>query len=132
MVQSAKPAKPPKPGTLAAKADRHECYENAVQCVESEIDFVTENYERIRGRKAVTLREDFCGTANTSCEWVRRRKANRALSVDLDQEVLEWGRKNNLGKLSADQQSRIELLKEDVRTVDRKADIVLAMNFGSM
>ena len=76
------------------------------------------------------LREDFCGTANTSCEWLRRRKTNRAIAVDLDAEVLEWGRLNNLGKLSDRQRSRLELVREDVRTANRGADIVLAMNFS--
>ena len=69
---------------LAAQADRHALYQESVQCVESEIDMVDENFKKLRGRLAVTLREDFCGTANTSCEWVRRRPANVAVGIDLD------------------------------------------------
>ena len=130
MVQTAKAPKTPKPGSLASKADRHRCYEEAVQCVESEIDFVEANYKRIRGKRASVLREDFCGTANTSCEWIRRRKTNKAVGVDLDEEVLGWGQENNVGGLNRHQQDRIELVREDVRSVGRNADVVLAMNFS--
>ncbi|MCA9297734.1 MAG: hypothetical protein KDA28_01630, partial [Phycisphaerales bacterium] len=59
---------------LTAKtADRHILYQESVQNVEAEIDFVDEQFRKRRGRHARRLREDFCGTANTSCEWVRRR-----------------------------------------------------------
>lgn len=127
----AKPAKPPKPGTLAAKADRHKYYELAVQEVESEIDMVSSNFERIRGRKAVSLREDFCGTANTSCEWIRRSEKNIAVGLDLDQEVLDWGIANNIGKLSIEQQQRISVVNCDVRNYPGEpSDIILAMNFS--
>jgi len=76
--------------TLAANADRHHLYQESVQCVEAEIDMVDQTYKELRGRHAVRLREDFCGTGNTSCEWVRRRRANTAVGFDLDPEVLAW------------------------------------------
>ena len=63
---------------LAAKTDRYLLYQRAVQCVEAEIDFVDDTFTKLRGRKAVLLREDFCGTLHTSCEWIRRRKGNIA------------------------------------------------------
>ena len=116
--------------TMADEADRHVLYQEAVQCVEAEIDFVDETFEQIRGRKAKPLREDFCGTANTSCEWVRRRKNNVAVGVDLDREVLEWGRNNNLAALGKDI-GRIELREENVLKVETQTmDMVLAMNFS--
>ena len=71
--------------------DVHELYEESVQCVEAEIDFVNQTYKNIRKKNANSLREDFCGTMNTSCEWIRRRKTNIAYSVDIDQSVLDWG-----------------------------------------
>lgn len=117
--------------TMADKADRHALYQEAVQDVEAEIDFVDETFSELRGRRARFLREDFCGTANTACEWVRRRKTNRAVGVDLDPEVLEWGREHNLAQLDADQQKRIELIEGDVlETVTEPADVILAMNFS--
>ena len=117
--------------TMASKADRHKLYEQSVQCVEAEIDFVDETFEELRGRKARLLREDFCGTANTSCEWVRRRDDNRAISVDLDPEVLQWGRENNIAALDEDQKKRIDLRNENVLNVETEnLDVVLSMNFS--
>ena len=117
--------------TQADKADRHILYERAVQCVESEIDMVDETYKTLRGRKAITLREDFCGTANTSCEWVRRRKDNQAWGVDLDTEVLAWGKNNRVNALNGDGADRIVLMNENVLTVKTPpVDMILAMNFS--
>jgi len=116
---------------MADKAERHELYEEAVQCVEAEIDFVDATFKQMRGRTAKRLREDFCGTASASCEWVRRRKTNRATGVDIDPEVLAWGRDHRLAKLSGDQRKRIELINEDVLKSDADDfDMVLAMNFS--
>lgn len=117
--------------TMAQRADRHVLYEQSVQCVESEIDFVDETFERIRQRKAVHLREDFCGTANTSCEWIRRRSGNTAIGVDVDAGVLEWGREHHISSLKAAQRARIELIDADVLEVNAAPqDVVLAMNFS--
>ena len=85
--------------SLAEQADRYVLYQESVQCVESEIDMVDDNFKKLKGRLAVSLREDFCGTANTSCEWVRRRPANTAIGIDLDQKVLDWGQNQNINNL---------------------------------
>lgn len=117
--------------TIADKADRHELYEQSVQCVEAEIDFVDSTFKKLRGRTAYKLREDFCGTANTSCEWIRRRAKNTAVGVDLDGEVLDWGRKHKIGALKSSQAKRIELLQQDVMQVKTEPmDMILAMNFS--
>lgn len=117
--------------TLAEQADRHALYQEAVQNVEDEIDFVDSTFKARRGRRATIIREDFCGTANTSCEWVRRRRENRAIGVDLDPEVLEWGREHNVASLPGDGARRIELRQEDALTVQTEpVDAVLAMNFS--
>ena len=116
--------------TMASKADVHALYQQAVQCVEAEIDFVDETFAKLRGRKAKHLREDFCGTANAACEWVRRRRTNRAVAVDLDAEVLEWGRRHNVEPLGRSA-GRVELVNADVFAVDRGGmDVVIAMNFS--
>jgi cyclopropane fatty-acyl-phospholipid synthase-like methyltransferase len=117
--------------TLADKADRHRCYELAVQCAEAEVDFIDRSYRVLRGRNARLLREDFCGTASVCCEWVKRRKTNRAVGVDIDGEVLEWGQCHNLADLSAHALKRVQLLEEDVLVVDgARPDIIAAMNFS--
>ena len=116
--------------TMADDADVYALYQEAVQCVEAEIDFVDETFQRLRGRKAKMLREDFCGTANTACEWVRRRADNCAIAVDLDPEVLAWARAHNVASLG-DASERIVLVQGDVlRARTEPVDAVLAHNFS--
>ena len=116
---------------LADSADRHDLYQQAVQNVEGEIDMIDKTFEKLTHRKAVSLREDFCGTANTSCEWVCRREENFSFGIDLDQGVLDWGMINNVQQLPEATQSRIRLLKENVLTAETPlVDVVLAMNFS--
>jgi SAM-dependent methyltransferase len=117
--------------TVAALADRFRLYELAVQSPEAEIDFVDRTFRRLRRRNARWLREDFCGSAAVASEWVRRRRLNHAIGVDLDREVLAWGRRHNLAALPSGQGRRVELLEEDVlRVQTRPMDVVLAMNFS--
>ena len=55
----------------------------------------------------------------------------QAIGVDLDPEVLSWGRDNNLARLSRKQRDRITLLEENVLTAKtEKADVISAMNFS--
>jgi hypothetical protein len=115
----------------ADNADKYALYEQSVQSTEFEYEFVDTNFERIRGRTATRLREDFCGTAQMCCEWVRGRTENTAIGVDLDPEVLDWGRRHHIAALDATQQERVTLLQEDVRSVrTQPVDAVLAMNFS--
>ena len=117
--------------TMAEQADRHVLYQDSVQNAETEIDFVDETFEAIRGRKMSLIREDFSGTSQVCCEWVQRRPDNKAIGVDLDPEVLQWGREHNLSKLSEEQLSRVTLLEDNVLTVNTEPmDAVLAMNFS--
>jgi len=117
--------------TLAGHADRHKLYELSVQCAEAEIDFVDATYHSIRGRNARLIREDFCGTGNVSCEWMKRRKANRAIGIDVDAEVLHWGRMHNCSSLTPAQLKRLEFIQADVLKADTQSpDIVAAMNFS--
>lgn len=132
-MPNAKKKRRPKPKLTAQNADRHVLYGKSVQNVEAEIDFVDQTFEALRGRKARVIREDFCGTANSACEWVRRRPGNRAVGVDLCAETLAWAREHNLPTLSDGERSRVTLLERDVRDPGpegRGADVVLAMNFS--
>jgi cyclopropane fatty-acyl-phospholipid synthase-like methyltransferase len=122
-----------KPRLTAATADRHVLYGLSVQNVEAEIDFVDDTFKDLRGRRAEVLREDFCGTANTSCEWVKRRPRNRAIGVDLCSETLAWAEEHNLAKLRPAQRERVTLLNRNVLDPGPKGrgvDAVLAMNFS--
>jgi len=116
---------------LADQADRHYLYQESVQDTETEIDFVEQTWQSLRDRPAELLREDFCGTANTACEWVRRSPLHHAVGIDLDADVLEWGRVNNLEQLNDDQFDRITLQQGNVlNTRSEHSDIILAMNFS--
>jgi hypothetical protein len=86
------------PHSLPGKADRHELYQRAVQDVEAEGRFQSGTFEGIAGRKAASLREDFCGTALLCTNWVKKRDRT-AVGVDLDPEVLAWGTQHNLAPL---------------------------------
>src|SRR3990172_2950457 len=116
---------------LSELADAHDLYQRSVQDVEAEIDFIEETWNQLRRRPAELLREDFCGTANTACEWVRRGVGNYAIGIDLDRAVLDWGERNNIAALKPQEQQRIELVYGNVLEVPpRLVDIVLAMNFS--
>lgn len=124
---------PAKRALTAATADRHHLYTAAVQNVAAEIDFVDQTYTALRGRVATRLREDFCGTAQTSAEWVRRRPGNTAVGLDLDAPTLQWGQDHVLCQLTDDQRGRIALKERDVRHPGKRArdmDLILAMNFS--
>ena len=116
---------------MAARADRHVLYQESVQAVDAEIDFISDTYNSLRGRSPSVIREDFCGTANSACEFVRRRATNRAIGVDLDQPTLDWGRAHNLAKLRPEARRRVTLLRDNVLSVRcEPVDAVLAMNFS--
>ena len=116
----------------AATSNKHELYQLSVQNVEAEIDFVDETFEEIRGRQGILLREDFCGTGNTSTEWVKRRESNRAIGLDIDQPTLTWGIESHVMEMDEDARSRIRLLNRNVLEPGDASDvdIVLAMNFS--
>lgn len=117
--------------TLAELADPHELYQESVQGVEFELDFVDSTFQAIRGRAPKRIREDFCGTAQSAVEWVTRGDANEAVGVDIDPEVLTWGWENNIAPLTPAQKERIDLLPEDVMTVEAGTfDVVQAFNFS--
>ena len=116
---------------IADQVDPHELYQESVQGVEFELDFVADTFRAIRGRAPSTIREDFCGTALSACEWVQRDRGNRAVGVDIDPDVLAWGYEHNVAPLTPSQKQRIELLPEDVLEVDAgRFDVVQAFNFS--
>ena len=129
---SAKPAAArSKRQTMADKADIHELYEKSVQNVEHEVEFLQSTFKNIRGRTAHLFREDFCGTASASCEWVRQGGDYQAIGVDIDPAVLEWGRQNRVSRLSAADQARVGLIEGDVMSADTPpVDLMAAFNFS--
>lgn len=120
-----------RPQLTARKADRYVLYTDSVQSTDAEIAFFRRVYRAENGRPPLVLREDFCGTAAISCDWVRRGPANRAIGVDLDDEPLRWGREHYLAQLRPDQAKRVRLVKGNVLTVrTERVDVIAALNFS--
>jgi SAM-dependent methyltransferase len=118
-------------GTMAERADIHELYEESVQAVDVEAEFLQETFRELRGREAVSFREDFCGTASAACEWVKASDTRHAVGVDIDTTVLDWGRRNRVARLPEKARARVKLLNDDVRTVSTDpVDVVAAFNFS--
>lgn len=116
---------------MAEQYELHDLYEEAVQAVDAEVEFLEENFRELRGRDAISFREDFCGTASAACEWVRAGPERFAIGVDNDSSVLDWGRKHRVARLPEKDRARVKLLEDDVRTVKTdKVDIIGAFNFS--
>jgi len=116
---------------MADKADIHELYEESVQNVENEVQFLQTTFESVTGKTAHLFREDFCGTASLACEWVGQGREFQAIGVDIDPSVLEWGRQNRVSRLALEDQARVSLIESDVLTVDTpKVDLLAAFNFS--
>jgi SAM-dependent methyltransferase len=116
---------------MAERADIHDLYERAVQAVDVEAEFLRDTFRALRGREPSSLREDFCGTASLACEWVRGGARRHAIGVDIDADVLDWGRKNRVARLPASARTRVELKQDDVRTARTSTvDLVGAFNFS--
>ena len=110
--------------------DHHWYYEQSVQSPDHDIPFFESVYKKKNGRLPRVLREDFCGTALLSASWVKKHPENRAIGVDLDESVLDWGRNQNQGPLGDDAE-RLTLLCSDVREVhEPRADVIAALNFS--
>lgn len=116
---------------MADQADIHELYEKSVQNVEHEVEFLQKTFQEIRGRTARLFREDFCGTASVCCQWVRQGTEFRAIGVDIDPAVLEWGRHNRVSRLATSDQARVSLIEGDVMSTETPAaDLIAAFNFS--
>ncbi len=108
----------------------HELYENSVQCPEADVQAIDRFYREVNGRHPRVMKEDFCGTAAICAEWVRRRRSNFAVGVDLDRSTLEWGRTRHIEPLGPDA-NRVRLILNDVRHVrSPRVDVVAALNFS--
>ena len=114
----------------AKNADRHDLYQRSVQEPSVDVALIDRVFRKENGRRPRSLREDFCGTALISAEWVQSRKDRTAIGIDLDAPTLAWGLKHNvkpLGKAAA----RVTLLEKNVLDVVRpKVDAICAFNFS--
>lgn len=113
----------------ARGADRHVLYEKSVQDPEFEVKLLSK-LGRAYGHPVVSLREDFCGTALLCARWVEGDEKRRATGIDLDPEVLAWGKKHNLEPMG-EAKHRVRLLQQNVcERIREKHDATVALNFS--
>ncbi|HPF15344.1 MAG: class I SAM-dependent methyltransferase [Planctomycetes bacterium] len=111
-------------------ADRLDLYQRSVNSPDNDVDFLTEQFEILRGRPLRHLREDFCGTAALAAEFLKRHPENTAEGFDLDPEPIEWGKQRNFSKLEG-WPERMTFHLADVRNpADKRPDLTCAQNFS--
>lgn len=114
----------------ASTADKHVLYQLSVQDADAEVAFIDRVFRQVRKRSPLSLREDFCGTALLTATWVKSNDKRRGIGVDIDPDVLAWGKQNNLGPIG-EPGDRVKLYCQDVRDkVDERVDVVGAFNFS--
>lgn len=112
-------------------ADKYDLYQRSVQEPEADCKFFDRVFRKAYGRRPLVLREDFCGTAATCCQWVRGGTRREAHGYDLDPEPLAWCRTHNMPRLPARARLRVRLVEQDVLQVDHTgADVIAAQNFS--
>lgn len=119
--------------TLAKTANIHDLYQNAVQAPEADVEFFIDTYKKLRGKQALLMREDFCGTALLSVEWCKTDPARSAIGIDLDKPTLDWGQEHNIDSAGGNMKERVTLIEANVLDTDAtplKADITCALNFS--
>jgi len=122
--------KKPNPKYTAKTADRHVLYQKSVQAPDYEVKLLGNLYKRAYGKKALTMREDFCGTAILCGAWAASAPTRTATGVDLCADTLAWGLEHNIQPLG-EAQERVTLLREDVRQLrPGKFEIINALNFS--
>src|SRR4051812_23502238 len=83
----------------AKTADKHDLYQRSVQDAETEIYFINRAYKSVRKRAALSLREDFCGTALLCGACGKSRKGRTALGIAIHPKVLAWSSKGTIEPL---------------------------------
>jgi hypothetical protein len=118
-------------GRTAAESDPYELYELSVQEPSVDCDVVLQFWKELRGRRPRSLREDFCATAITAIEWVRRNRLHTAVGIDLDPGVLEHAHRRVKQRLKPRQRPRLKLVLGNVLEAETEpVDCVLATNFS--
>lgn len=134
-----KPANKPsprkkRPALTARTADRYALYQGSVQDPDSELEFLEKVCREFKRPRPTLIREDFCGTALIAATWVKRRRGNRAIGVDLHRDTVRVQSKRNTKDLTDEQRSRLTLLCDNVLSPKLvsgpKVEAVLALNFS--
>ena len=117
---------------LTAKtANKYDLYEESVQNVDFEVEFISKIYKKKNKTVCQSIREDFCASAKISSAWVQNKRNNVAYAVDSDQKILDFAKRNFQSSMSTDELKRIKLLKGDSKLLQTpKVDCVSAFNFS--
>jgi len=106
-------------------------YERAVQTPVQHVALFGRIFEELRGRRPLSLREDFCGTFLLSKTWVASGPGRTAIALDLDREALGDGSRRHRSRLAPEARRRLRILRRDVRSVTApKVDVVAVGNFS--
>ncbi|HEX9637095.1 MAG TPA: hypothetical protein VGB99_06150 [Acidobacteriota bacterium] len=115
---------------MATQRNKYSLYERSVQSPAENDAFFATVFKELRGRAAVSLREDFCGSFLQALTWVRRGPSRTAIAVDLDLEPLAYGRRR-LARSSRSQRRRLRVLRQNVLKVTRpRVDLTVALNYS--
>jgi len=115
---------------MPQKIHKHILYEASVQDTDVDLNLIDRMTRKANGKKAKTLREDFCGTAILACAWAHSTPKREAWGLDLHRPTLNWARKHRLPTLGDDAE-RVHLLEQDVLKANTpKVDVVAALNFS--
>ncbi len=111
--------------------EKHLLYEQAVQSVDADIEFIEKEFKNLRKRDPRSLREDFGGTGYLSCEWVKRHSDNNAWAIDLDPEPVNYGKNRHYKTLNEEQSQRMKYIMGNVLDNQNfKSDVIVAFNFS--
>jgi len=111
--------------------EKYDLYESSVQNPEADVAFISKEFKAAKGRQAISLREDFCGTGAMACHWVKTDPSRKAFGIDLDVEPISYGLDHHYLTMPESAQKRMQYIKGNVLSrYDFKTDIVVAFNFS--
>ena len=114
----------------AKTADKYDLYQKAVQSADIDVEFLSRVFRNTRGRKALRLREDFCGTGLISSWWIRQSEEHTAEGFDIDPDPVAWGLVHNFESLG-EAARRYTVHLKDVREPGHvRPDLRIAQNFS--
>ena len=117
--------------TSLPEFDKFLYYTQSVQSPDVDVKFLRKVYRKTNDRKPKSMREDFCSTFKICCEWVKLDSDFHATGVDLDTEGTSYGFDHYVSELKKEEQQRINIIQDNVLTVDSKGhDIINALNFS--
>lgn len=111
--------------------EKYKLYEKSVQNHMADIEFIKDEFKKLRKRKPKSLREDFGGTGAMACDWVKEGKDYTSYAIDLDPEPVKYGKENHYTRLNEEEQTRMKYVMGNVlEKQDFSTDITVAFNFS--